>query len=204
MYQPEKYKRNDPQFIYDLINKYPFATLVTTAENLLATHVPVLLEGAPHNYRFLTHIANHNPMCQSLREGKEMLLIFKGPDSYISSSWYIEPDIPTWDYTAVHVNAEIKLQTEKELQQCLEKLVHRFEKEQDDSLNLQEISSAMWEENFNNITGFWLYPFQAAGIAKLHQGFQKEDIHNITNQLDKSAGCPMRQVSELIKKQNDQ
>ena len=203
MYQPSKYKNNDSQFIFNLIKEYPFATLVLQGPELLATHVPVLVEGSEQNFRLYAHIANHNPMWKQLENEKEILVIFKSPDAYISSSWYTEPDIPTWDYSAVHINARLQLQTEEELHRSLENLISHFERNQENPLDINQIPKKVWDENFKEITGFWLMPTKVAGIAKFHQGFQKKDIQNITQQLDRKSNCPMEKVSTLIKKQHD-
>ena len=201
MYNPPKYRKNESQFIHDFIQEYPFATMVLQGSQLLATHVPVLIEGPAQKFRLYAHISNNNPMWEYLRDDKEMLLIFKGPDAYISSSWYAAPDIPTWDYSAVHVNARIRLQSQGELQRSLEKLIAHFEKEQENPLDIDKIPQDVWTENFKEITGFWLEPTEMVGIAKLHQGFPKSDILNITEQLNKHPSCPMNEIGALIKKQ---
>lgn len=121
MYQPERYKNDDSLFIYDFIKQYPFATIVGQGKHLAATHVPVLVEGNAKEFRMYAHIANHNSMHKLLGSNTEMLLIFTGPNAYISSSWYEKPDIPTWDYSAVHINAEVKLQSAEELQHSLDR-----------------------------------------------------------------------------------
>jgi len=123
MYQPEKYKNDSRDFIFKFIQNHPFATAIVQGGHLLATHIPVLVKGSHENFRLFGHIANHNPMRGFLKDNAEMLLIFKGPDAYVSSSWYSMPEIPTWDYTAVHVNATIHLQTSTELENSLLKLI---------------------------------------------------------------------------------
>ena len=203
MYQPHKYKNNQPEYIFNFIQQHPFAILVMHGRELLATHVPVLVDGNAANYRLFAHIANHNPMREYLADTKEMLLIFTGPDAYISSSWYSEPDIPTWDYAAVHINAEVRLQTEDELQVSLEKLIAHFEKDQPSPLAIGSIPENTWRENFQEITGFWLLPNRAVGIEKLHQGFSKHDVKTITNKLDAASTCPVHPLSKLLSKKHE-
>ena len=204
MYQPYKYKNNDPSFIYNFIQQHPFATVVLQGNHLLATHIPVLVEGTPENYRLYAHIANHNPMREFLVDNQEMLLIFKGPDAYISSTWYSIPEVPTWDYTAVHINAKLQLQSDAELQTALEKLIDYFEKDLENPLSSKAVPQQIWDDNFKGITGFWLEPFRAVGIEKLHQGFKKEDVKNIVEQLKSDSGCPMEhQLGNLLDKKHN-
>lgn len=203
MYQPIQYKNDTPNFIFHFIQNYPFATIVLHGSHLLATHVPVLVEGTIDNYKLYAHIANHNPMSGFLEDDIEMLLIFKGPDAYISSSWYSQPEVPTWDYSAVHINAKIKLQTDAELQSSLKNLIDRFESTLKNPLKHTEIPRNIWDDNFKGITGFWVEPFKAVGIEKLHQGFPKDDIKNIAKNLKAGSGCPMGELANLLNKKHD-
>lgn len=203
MYQPYKYKNNNPSFINSFVTKHPFATLILQGNNLLATHIPILLEEFSESNRLFGHIANHNPIREFLVDDQEALLIFKGPDAYISSSWYSMPEVPTWDYSAVHINAKVQLQTPTELQTSLEKLIYFFEKDLENPLNSQAIPKHVWDENFTGITGFWLKPFKMAGIEKLHQGFEKEDIKNIVSKLDRNGVCPMGNLRDQLNKKHN-
>ncbi len=204
MYQPKKYTNNSPDFIYNFIQKHPFATVVLKGNSLLATHIPVMVEGDATNYRLYAHIANHNPMRDFLRNGEEMLLIFQGPDAYVSSSWYSFPEVPTWDYEAVHINAKITLQTDTELQTSLEQLMAHFEKNLEKPVSYETLPKKLWDENFSGIIGFWLEPFKAVGIEKLHQGFGMRDIQNISEQLRREKGCPKTQeIAALLKKKHN-
>ena len=134
MYQPQQYKKDDPEFIFKFIQNHPFATMVSQSNNLMATHIPVLVEGRAQNFKLYAHIANHNEQLKTLKDGTEILLIFQGTQGYVSSSWYTEKDISTWDYSAVHINARIKIQTTKELENSLKKLVNTFENKQNSPL----------------------------------------------------------------------
>lgn len=200
MYQPEKYKNDSRDFIFKFIRNHPFATSIVQGGHLLATHIPVLVKGSPENFRLFGHIANHNPMRGYLKDNVEMLLIFKGPDAYISSSWYASPEIPTWDYVAVHINAMVNLQTPEELEIALRELITHFEKDSDLPIAPTEIPETIWKENFEDITGFWLDPFILKGIEKLHQGFGKKDIGNIAKELGNRPICPNSLIDLMNKK----
>ena len=202
MYQPKKYKKQDPEYIYQFIEKNPFATVVLQGERLLATHIPVLIEGTPKNFKLYSHIANFNEMLPSLKDGAEVLLIFQGAHGYVSSSWYEEKDISTWDYSAVHINARVRLQTTEELENSLEKLVHKFEKGQEKPLFYKELPTKMLKDHLPLITGFWCDPFKIEAVAKLHQSYKKQDVAAVVEHLER--GCPLeRELSKDIKKEND-
>lgn len=202
MYQPKKYKKTDPDYIFRFIREHPFATVVLQGSHLLATHIPVLTDGNAQHFRLFSHIANHNKMLPWLKNGAEALLIFQGAHAYVSSSWYAEKDISTWDYSAVHVNAKITLQSEKELEKSLRQLVSRFEKNQEKPLFYDDIPSKMIEDNFHRITGFWCKPTKIEAIAKLHQGFGQEDINSVIQHLDSQTEPSSSALSRDIQKEH--
>lgn len=202
MYQPEKYKKEDKEFIFNFIQKHPFATYVSQGDQLLATHIPVLLKGNAQNFILYSHIANHNEQFNFLKNGTEGLLIFQGAHGYISSSWYEEKDISTWDYSAVHINVEIEIQSREELENSLKELVKHFEKEQKNPLYYKDIPKQMREEHLPLITGFWAKPIRIQGIAKLHQGYGKEDISSVCHHLENRENPLNSALSENIKKEH--
>jgi len=186
MYQPDAYRKQDKDFIYSFIQKNPFATMVIKGEQLLATHVPLIIKGNPKQFQLYGHIANHNEMIPFLRDGAEVLLIFQGPHAYISSSWYPKKDISTWDYSAVHVNAKIKLQTQEELYDSLSDLVENFEKEQEYPLYMKNYPIDKVKHHIEHITGFSAKPVLVKGIAKHHQKSSEQEVKAVISRLQKN------------------
>jgi len=203
MYQPKKYQKKDTVFIFEFIQEHPFANFVINGDRLLATHIPILTEGNAENFRFYGHIANHNEQFKYLKNGIEALIIFQGAHSYVSSSWYQKKDISTWDYSAVHINAKIKLQTEAELENSLQKLVSHFEESQEKPLYYNDIPQQILAEHLPQITGFWCEPFKVEAIAKLHQGYGKKDIESVIKHLEKQDNSLSNQTAKNIKKEFD-
>ena len=60
MFQPDKYKKRKPSYIFDFIKEHPFATFVIQGKELLATHIPVLIKGTPADFSLYGHIAQAN------------------------------------------------------------------------------------------------------------------------------------------------
>lgn len=203
MYKPEKYEKRDPQYIFDFIGKYPFATMVIQGPRLLATHIPILTQGDAGIFRLYGHVANHNEMCQYLHNASEALLIFKSSDAYVSSSWYREADISTWDYSAVHINVKLRIQSQEELEECLKELVERFEKEQERPLYYKDIPEPVLREHLPLITGFWCEPTTVEAVAKLHQSYPGEDVRSVINKLKKQPDANAAQLGSDIERENE-
>ena len=60
----------------------------------------------------------------------------------------------------------------------------------------------MLDEHLPLITGFWCKVEEIKGIAKLHQGYDKEDIDSVTAHLEKQQNNLNSALSENIKKEH--
>lgn len=111
MYIPNHFSESDQQRIAALIREFGFATLIsTTPDGPQVTHAPVQFDD--QRGVLIGHIARANPHSAALQDGNLMLVIFHGPHSYISPTWYLNedprvPNVPTWNYAAVHVTGSV-------------------------------------------------------------------------------------------------
>lgn len=112
MYIPAHF-RADEAAVGDLLANFGAADLITrTAEGLVATLLPFIFDPAAGDHgALLGHVARSND--QWRRPALEpALVIVRGPDAYISPSWYaskIEHGrvVPTWNYVTAHVYGEL-------------------------------------------------------------------------------------------------
>ena len=90
MYVPRHFSQDDTAVAHDLIRSNVFATRVTEVSGRLdATHVPVVLDAERGELRSLRfHLARANPTVKALAETHEVLMVFSGPNAYISPDWY--------------------------------------------------------------------------------------------------------------------
>ena len=116
MYLPKHFAETDIGVMHGLMRTHPFATLVTQGpDGLDANHIPLQLDaGAGPNGTLRGHVARANPLATDATVNRKILVIFKGPDSYISPSGYATKAehgkvVPTWNYVAVHAHGELRL-----------------------------------------------------------------------------------------------
>lgn len=109
MYTPAAFREDRPEVLRDLIRTHPLATLVTGgASGLIANLLPFVLVETPNGDVLRGHLARANEQVASLREGGEALVIFQGPEAYITPAWYASKKehgkvVPTWNYVVVQV-----------------------------------------------------------------------------------------------------
>ncbi len=116
MYVPAHFNEVRPDVLQGLIQAAGLATLVSmTADGLLASHAPLMLQPDPAPYGTLIgHLARANPHAAAALPGVETLVIFQGADGYISPSYYPTKQahgkvVPTWNYAAVHAYGTLQV-----------------------------------------------------------------------------------------------
>jgi transcriptional regulator len=112
MYNPPHFREERPEILHQAIAGIAFATLVTQgADGMEANHLPFLLDAERGVLR--GHVARANPVWKEARTTREALVIFLGPDAYVTPSWYATKAatgkvVPTWNYLAVHARGTLE------------------------------------------------------------------------------------------------
>lgn len=102
MYTPKFNQVSDRAVLLEAMRAHSFAILFGPAGELRATHLPLLVEDEGEHGTLLGHFARANTHWADL-SGREALVVFSGPHSYVSPSLYTEPlSVPTWNYIAIH------------------------------------------------------------------------------------------------------
>ena len=108
MYLPDHFRVDDVAEMHALMRARPLATLVSAGPSgLCGTHLPTVLKNDGPFGAIECHLSRANPHWKDLAEGGEALMIFQGPEAYVTPSWYPSKAahgkvVPTWNYAAVH------------------------------------------------------------------------------------------------------
>ena len=115
MYSPKFNQVHDRLILLEAMRTYSFATLFGPASGeprgagTMATHLPLIVKDEGEHGILQGHFAKANPHWQALA-GRETLVVFAGPHSYVSPSLYTESlSVPTWNYIAVHAHGTLAL-----------------------------------------------------------------------------------------------
>ncbi len=198
MYIPDIYKNNNPEEIKDFLQKNSFGILINqTNGKLLATHIPIELDLDKNGKDILHgHIAIENPQGQGLTNGSQILAVFSGPHSYISSSWYDHENVPTWNYIAVHVYGKITVLDYEDTVKSLKKLVNKYEANSENPIRVENLSEKTMRQA-RGIIGFEIEIDEIHAVKKLSQNRDDKNYQNIINELEKKEDSN----SKLIAKQ---
>jgi transcriptional regulator len=189
MYMPEAFREDDLALLQSFIRENSFGTLVTLQEGLpVANHFPFLLdaERGPKG-TLLAHMARANSQWRSLSETQEVLVIFQGPHTYVSPSWYIHDrmgSVPTWNYAVVHAYGLPRLIEDlQELYDLLRASVESFEAPFEQPWTLHE--SNQYLQKMKSIVGFAVQITRLEGKFKLSQNRPVTDRERVIDALKK-------------------
>jgi len=186
-------KAEQHQFIHD------FAFGVLVSGSLSGTHLPFILrEEEGENGVLYTHCAKENPHWQEL-DNADVLIIFTGPHSYISPSWYAKgPAVPTWNYTAVHTYGRVSFLNDDQTIEALDDVVKRYEPELLVSRDI--LTDRLKERLLPAIVGFKIEITRMEGKLKLGQQRSKTDQLGVYQALAKSSHLEDLALAQYMKK----
>jgi len=110
-YLPPHFEETDPAVLHALVRAHPLGTWVLSHQGeLLVNHIPFLLDPQRGEHGTLVaHVARANPVWQALAAGPASVVVFTGPQAYVSPNWYPSKRehgkaVPTWNYAVVHAH----------------------------------------------------------------------------------------------------
>ena len=193
MYIPSHFRESDERVLAEFIDAYAFGTLVTIERGVpFASHVPFLHDREARTLH--AHVARANPQWQHFATRPDVLVMFQGPHGYVSPTWYAEPGVPTWNYTAVHVYGRGRvLDDAAATGRHVEKLAARFERG----------SAAPWVPEYDprmlaGIVGIEIAIGEIQGKFKLSQNRSAEDRAGVVARLEGRGGDESTALAKLV------
>lgn len=186
MYLPAHFAETDIAALHDLIVQYPFGSLVTCSDGELdANHLPFALEMREQALGVLhAHVARANPLWQSVRNGDEVLVIFRAGDAYVSPNWYpskhvAHRQVPTWNYRVVHAHGRITIRDDdKYVRGVVGRLTRTHEAMQPQPWKMTDAPRDYLDAMLASIVGIQIEITRLIGKLKLSQNKDAEDIRS--------------------------
>ena len=90
MYQPPHFREERLEIQHALIKAHPLGLLINSGEDgPNANAIPFLLDaGASPKGTLFAHVARANPQWRQLANDGRVLIVFQGPQTYVTPSWY--------------------------------------------------------------------------------------------------------------------
>jgi transcriptional regulator len=193
MYQPAhgKFIELRQEQWHRVIRDYPLATLVTqSAQGLDANHVPFLLS---EPQKLSAHLPRANLICRDIAN-QPVLVIFHGPDAYISPSWYPTKQehgkvVPTWNYAIVHVRGTARVMDDRDwLFDHLKEMTDQQERDLDHPWRISDAPADYVDKMLGALVGIEIDVTDVQGKFKLGQNRAQVDQENVARELARR--CP--------------
>lgn len=191
MYLPEHFKAPSTEAMLQLLRQHPLGMLVTSgAEGLDANHLP--FEIAPEQGELGTlhaHVARNNPVWTQVRDGDEVLVVFRGEEAYISPNWYPSKQahhkqVPTWNYKVVHAHGRITLRDdERYVRGLVARLTRTHEASEPKPWKMTDAPKDYLAGMIEAIVGLEIEITRLTGKFKLGQNKEAQDIQGAANAL---------------------
>jgi transcriptional regulator len=196
MYLHPLHTFENPLAMIELIATQPLGAWVCHGpQGLMANHLPFLLDHQRGTHGTLVgHVACANPVWRHLGPQQPSVVMFQGPQAYISPSWYPGTAahgkvVPTWNYSAVHAHGVARaIEDRAWLLAMLRRLTHTHEAAQAAPWRVDDAPAGYVDAMLRAIVGIEIPIDRLEGRLKASQDEALEDRHGTVLGLQQRGG----------------
>lgn len=199
MYIHKFYREENREKILESLRQIDFATLVAyDGEKPVASHLMMEVMEEGEKLFVNGHMSKANDLWKMLDKNAEVLVIFQGPHTYISPTWYNHVNVPTWNYQSVHVYGKPQIITDKSLTYgILKRLMDRYEPNGPSAM--EALPQDFVEKEMKGIVAFQIEVTKIEASYKLSQNRDDESYQNIVAELEKRPDDLSRGVAAAMR-----
>lgn len=210
MYLKPQFEETRIEVLHRLVNANPLGTFVTlSSSEITIDHMPFVLDPNGTGYGSLKgHFPRANPVWQSFDGRLEAVVVFHGPTSYITPSWYPSKEAhgkvaPTWNFVVVHARGRPRPIDDPDwLLDHLSKLTDEHESKQARPWKLFDAPRSYRDHMISRIVGVEIPIDSLTGKWKVSQNRPVEDRLGVVAGLeslgDEASLAMARLVAERI------
>ena len=207
MYQVAAFREERIDVMHALIRAHPLAVLVTGAGGILeANHLPLLINPLPSPQGTLRgHVARANPLWRQVQKAEaEALVVFQGPQVYVTPSWYPEKRasgkvVPTWNYAVVHARGPLIIHDDRDwLRDLVSRLTDQQEAGRAQPWGIADAPADYIERMLGAIVGIEIPISRIEGKWKVSQNRADADRAGVVDGLAQSADPQARAMAALV------
>ena len=220
MYKLRYFTEDDNEKVIAFMKEYSFAIITGMGDEYpVATHVPleIKIENRPDNYKpqtylpdrqatnynlfFTGHIMKNSDHHKAFLKNEHVLVIFNGPHSHISASWYPNPvQASTWNYMTVHAKGKISFGDEAYTRQIVRDLTNKYEKP-DSEAAFNKLPAEYVDRLLKAIVAFTIEVESFYNVFKLSQNHEPETRQSIIEHLYRNGSDDEKKIAkEMVKR----
>jgi len=190
MYVPAAFRESRPEALRHLVALHPLALLVSQgAQELVATHLPMLLCAGDEPLLLRGHVARANPHWQDLERSARCMAVFRGEQGYVSPSWYPSKQqggkvVPTWNYETVQAWGEARVVHDREwLRALVRELTREQELRRAHPWGIEDAPASYIDSMLEAIVGIEVVVSRFEGKVKMSQNRHARDRQGVASGL---------------------
>lgn len=209
MYLPAHFEETRIEVLRETIRLQPLGTLVTlSADGLNANHVPFEFDPKPAPFGTLrAHVARANPVWREICGDVEPLVIFQGPQAYITPSWYPSKRetgkvVPTYNYMVVHAYGVMRAIEDTDwLRRFVGDLTNRFEAPRAQPWSVSDAPEDFIAAQLGAIVGIEISVTRLIGKWKVSQNRPAADQQGVISGLRESDDAVAGAMAAAVERQ---
>lgn len=211
MYIPQHFEEHDVVVLQALVRSHPLGTWVTEAKgHLVVNHIPFILDSTRGPCGTLVgHVARANAVWRDASRHVESVVVFQGPQAYITPSWYPAKNehgkvVPTWNYVVVHAHGiPVVIDDSAWLRRHVEELTRVHESRRDAPWHVSDAPSNYVDALLGAIVGIEIPIARLVGKWKASQNRPVSDRQGVITGLQGSSDPESQQMARLVQERTD-
>lgn len=207
MYLPTHFAETRPEVLQAALRDHPLGLLITQdgAHALDANPIPFLLDAGrgPHG-TLRGHVARANPVWREARRDAESLVVFQGPQAYVSPGWYPSKAehgkaVPTWNYVTVAARGTLRVVDDRDwLRGLVGELTARHEAAQAVPWHVDDAPPDYIDAMLAAIVGIEIELVSLQGKWKTSQNRPAKDREGVAQALRRQDGDDAAAMAALV------
>ena len=208
MYLPTQFEETRPELLHQLIDAHPLGLLVTQnpAGEMAANSMPFLFEADPEGGPGIlrAHVARTNPLWREARGDADSLIVFQGPQIYISPSMYPSKAatgkaVPTWNYIMVQGRGRLQVVDDADwLRACVTRLSERHEAARPVPWAVSDAPESYIDAALRAIVGIEIKLSSLRGKWKVNQNRTRFDQEGVVYGLRSQGGADAEAMAKAV------
>ena len=210
MYLPPHFREDRLDVQHLLIRTHPLGLLISAGPSgLLANSIPfIIVADASERGTLRCHMSRANPQWQELRAVDECLVVFQGPQDYVTPSWYETKRetgkvVPTWNYATVHAWGRPQvIEDDGWLRQQIDALTRSREDARAQPWHVADAPADYVSAQIKGIIGVEIPIARIEGKWKMSQNRPEADRRGVIDGF-RAQGPTSAAIADLIAERND-
>ena len=206
MYQPPHFREDNREVQHALIRAHPLGLLVTLGSaGLVANPIPFVLDAAASPLGTLkAHLSRANGQWQDFDPTVEALVVFQGPETYITPSWYAAKRehgkvVPTWNYAIVQAYGRMRVIDDSEwLLRQITAMTDVQENARPEPWTVSDAPAPFVAAQLKGIVGIEIEITRIEGKWKVSQNRSEADRQGVAEGLRLAEDDASRHMADLV------